>query len=90
VGSAVPLAEVLALAAPSPGARFVLVASDGMTTVPLSVREAAGALVVHSLHGAELTAGQGGPFRVLVPAAAGEKPTCASVKGLVRVRLLPG
>jgi G3E family GTPase len=91
VGSAVPLAEVLALAAPSPDARFVLVASDGMTTAPLDVREAAGALVVHSLDGAELPAGQGGPFRVLVPAGTGEeKPTCASVKGLVRVRLLPG
>ncbi len=89
-GAAVSLAEVLALAAPVPGARFVISAADGMTTSPLAV-DGADALLVHALGEGPLPEGQGGPFRLLVPppAPGKEASRCANVKGVVRIRLLP-
>jgi G3E family GTPase len=91
-GSAVPLAEVLALAMPTAGARFVVSAADGMTTAPVPVA-GLDALLVHTLDAAAVPDTQGGPFRLLVPpaGASGDAPArCANVKGVVRVRLIPG
>jgi hypothetical protein len=90
-GSAVPLAELLALTLPPAGARFVVSAADGMTTAPVPVA-GIDALLVHTLDGDALPPAQGGPFRLLVPTDA---PTdggtrCANVKGVVRVRVVPG
>lgn len=86
-GSAVLLADVIALAAPPPNAHFVVTAHDGMASPPFAVSGVGGALLVHSLAGAPLPEGQGGPFRILVPIA--EAATnCANVKGVARIRLL--
>ena len=91
VGSAVPLAELLALTLPPAGARFVVSAADGMTTAPVPVA-GVDALLVHTLEGEPLPASQGGAFRLLVPTEApGDGGTrCANVKGVVRVRVVPG
>lgn len=83
-GSGVPLREVFALAASA--GRFVVSAGDGMNTAPAAMANAGDAVLVHTLAGEPLPDSQGGPFRVL--AAAGS--ACANVKGVVRVRLLPG
>ena len=84
-GAAVRLAEVLALTFPSPDDQLVLVASDGLTTAPVSVADAEGALLVHSLAQEPLPDSQGGPFRVLTPKG---QSSCANVKGLARVVIL--
>jgi len=86
-GVAVPLAEVLALAEPAPGARFVVVAADGMTTEPALVAGVDGAYLVHTVAGGAVPADQGGPFRLLVRPGA-PKSACAAVKGVVRIRVL--
>jgi G3E family GTPase len=88
-GVAVPLAEVLALAHPGPGARFVVVASDGMTTEPALVAGVDGAYLVHTVADGPVPADQGGPFRLLVRPGA-PKSACAAVKGVVRIRVLAG
>jgi G3E family GTPase len=88
-GAGVRLREVLALVAPPPDAVFVVRASDGMTTAPVAVPDAGEAVLVHSLDGGPLPEGQGGPFRLLVPPSeGGEKPRCANVKSVVRVRIV--
>jgi G3E family GTPase len=84
-GAAVTLAEVLALVYPSPDDQLVLVASDGLTTAPVRVADADGALLVHSLAREPLPETQGGPFRVLTPKG---QSSCANVKGLARVVIL--
>lgn len=84
-GAAVRLGEVVALCFPSPEDQLVLVAQDGLTTAPVRVDEAEGALVVHSLRREPLPAAQGGPFRVLVPKG---QSACANVKGLARIVIL--
>ena len=84
-GAAVSLAEVLALTFPSPDDQLVLVATDGLTTAPVRVAEAEGALLVHSLAQEPLPDAQGGPFRVLTPKG---QSSCANVKGLARVVIL--
>ena len=84
-GAAVTLAEVLALTYPSPDDQLVLVATDGLTTAPVRVSEAEGALLVHSLAQEPLPDAQGGPFRVLTPKG---QSSCANVKGLARVVIL--
>ncbi|MDP2306791.1 MAG: CobW family GTP-binding protein [Pseudomonadota bacterium] len=89
VGSGVLLQEVLALAAPPADARFVALALDGMASPPVPVSGVGGTLLVHSLGDAPLPENQGGPFRILVPT--GQAPSsCANVKGVARLRLLPG
>ncbi len=81
-GEGVMLREVLAL---GDGSRFVVVASDGMTTAPVPVGEAGNAVLVHGLDGEALPEGKGGPFRLLVPP--GEGSACANVKKVVRIQL---
>lgn len=88
-GTAVRLREVLALAAAPPDARFVVSALDGMTTAPAAAAGVGDAMLVHSLGGAPLPENQGGPFRLLVPPGEGAS-TCANVKGVARIRILPG
>jgi G3E family GTPase len=87
-GIGVLLAEVLALAAPGPEASFVVAAADGMTTAPVRVADAGGAVLVHGRDGMPLPDTEGGPFRLLVPTTNGERSRCANVKGVVRVRLV--
>ncbi len=89
-GVAVGLSAVLELASPPPGARFVVVASDGMTTAPTPLSDAAGAVLVHGLDGGPLpTTGHGGPFRLLVaPDAAARGSRCANVKGVALLRVV--
>lgn len=84
-GAAVSMAEVLALTYPSPDDQLVFVASDGLTTAPVRVADAEGALLVHSLAREPLPDAQGGPFRVLTPKG---QSSCANVKGLARVVIL--
>lgn len=85
VGSAVQLAEVLRLAHPPQGAKFILVADDGMTTEPARVADVGEALLVHTLSRQPLPRDQGGPFRIFAPKG---RSACANVKCLVRIELL--
>lgn len=87
-GTGTWLRDVLALLGPDPGARFVVVANDGLTTEPTPVAGAGEAVLVHSLDGAPLPAREGGPFRILGPTGEG-RTACANVKGVARLRLLP-
>ncbi len=88
VGSGVWLKDVLALAAPRAGARFVVSAADGMTTPPAPVAEAGEAVLLYRLGAEPLPATQGGPYRLLGPTEAG-RTACANVKGVARIRILP-
>lgn len=83
-GQAVPLAAVLALLAPPAGARFIMAASDGLTTDAVPVDAVGAALLVHSLRGEALPPSQGGPFRILIPPGEGQS-ACANVKKLARI-----
>lgn len=85
VGTAVRLADVVALLAPAADARVVLSAADGLIADPVRVDALADALLVYALDGGPLPDRQGGPFRVLVPAGAS---ACANVKALNRIRVL--
>ncbi len=84
-GSGVYLRELLALA--GPGTRFVVSAADGLASSAADIDAVGDAILVHSLDRAPLPDDQGGPFRVLVPPG---QDGCAAVKGVVRVRVLPG
>jgi G3E family GTPase len=88
VGAGVMLREVLALVPASTGARFVVIANDGMTTAPADVAGVGDAVLVHTLDAGPLPDKQGGPFRLLVPPGEG-RSNCANVKGVARIRLLP-
>lgn len=85
-GAGVRLAEVLALGAAAPGATFVLVASDGMTTAPHPLSQVGTAILVHTLKDRPYPAEKGGPFRIFVPPTDGQS-ACANVKKLVRIVL---
>jgi G3E family GTPase len=85
VGSGVELSQVLRLAHPPEGAKFILVADDGMTTEPAPVADVGEALLVHTLSRGALPRDQGGPFRVFAPKG---RSACANVKCLVRIELL--
>ena len=84
VGTAVLLRDVVGLLSAPSDARVVLSAADGMITEPIRVDALGDALLVYALDGQPLPKGQGGPFRVLVPAGG----TCANVKALTRIRIL--
>lgn len=84
-GTATLLAGVLALVGARPDSRVVLCAADGMVSDPVLAGEIGDALLVYEQDGEPLTAAQGGPYRVLVPAG---QSRCASIKGLVRIRVL--
>ena len=81
-GRGVWLREVLALA--GGGARFVVVASDGMTTEPAPIEDVGEAILAHSLGEGPFPAGMGGPFRVLVPPGEG-RSACSNVKKVARI-----
>ncbi len=87
-GGGVWLREVLALATPPAGARFVVVANDGLTTAPAPVSGAGEAVLVFHDGGEAVPASQGGPYRILAPAGPG-RTACANVKGVARIRVLP-
>ena len=81
-GRGVLLSEILGLI---DGERFIVVASDGMTTAPLPVSEVGRAVVVHSLsEDVALPEKLGGPYRILAPR--GE--SCANVKGVARIEVV--
>lgn len=61
-------------------------AEDGLVTAPAPIADARAAWIVYALDGAPLPENQGGPFRLLVPPAAGAN-ACANVKGLSRILL---
>lgn len=82
-GAGVNLTEVLLLA--GEGARYVVSADDGFTSPPADIGGVGRAVLVHSLDNGALPENQGGPFRVYQA----EGSNCASVKGVVRVRVLP-
>jgi hypothetical protein len=43
-------------------------------------------VLLHSLDGEPLPAGQGGPFRLLIPEEASSEPvSCANVKGVAKI-----
>lgn len=88
-GAGVRLRELFALVPLPAGARFVLTAADGMTSAPTPVSDVGEAVLVHSLGEGPLPEKQGGPFRALAPADP-ERGQCANVKGVVRIRVLPG
>jgi 2-dehydropantoate 2-reductase len=84
-GSGVRLAALLERARATARARYVNIASgDPAFAVSLPLSEAAGAVVVYSLDGAELPEGKGGPFRLLVP---GHRDECVHVKQVARIEL---
>ncbi len=82
-GSGLRLRGLLALG--GEGGRVIIAAGDGMTSEAVPLQEAGEAILLHSLSGGPLPEKQGGPFRLL---AAGSP--CGNVKGVVRIRILPG
>jgi len=81
-GRGVLLAEILALV---DGERFIVVASDGMTTSPIAIEDAGRAVLAHSLSvDEELPEALGGPFRLLAP----KGESCSNVKGVSRIEVL--
>lgn len=86
-GRAVPLVNVLALLAPDPAARLVVIAHDGLIADPVEVGRVGDALLVHSLGEGPLPDADGGPFRLLIPPGEG-RSACANVKGVAQLRLL--
>jgi DMSO/TMAO reductase YedYZ molybdopterin-dependent catalytic subunit len=94
-GGAVPLRAVLACAGVDPSATHVtLVSDDGSFAASTPLAEVADALLVYRLGEKPLPAGQGGPFRFLIPEAAAchtaPVDTCANVKFLGEIRLTVG
>ena len=87
-GGGVWLREVLALATPPVGARFVVVADDGFTTAPAPVSAAGEAVLLFHDGDQPIPRSQGGPYRILAPSGEG-RTACANVKGVVRIRVLP-
>ena len=73
-----------------PALAAVVVAADGFATEPVPLSALDPALLLHSLDGAPLPAGKGGPFRLLIPGDAGPGGPCANVKGVVRVVVRSG
>lgn len=78
----VQLADVIALANPLPSARYVRVHA-GNYAVPVSLDEAAVALVCDEMDGRALTAAHGAPWRLLVPG----RECFTSVKWVDRLEL---
>jgi DMSO/TMAO reductase YedYZ molybdopterin-dependent catalytic subunit len=78
----VRLSDVLALAGPLPAARYVRVGAGGYV-VPLTLDQAALALLCDRLHGQPLPLAHGAPWRLLLPGA-----SCfTSVKWVDRLEL---
>ena len=65
----VRLADVVALAQPLPGARYVR-AGSGEWVVPVSLEDIARGLICDELNGAPLTVEHGAPWRLVVSGAA--------------------
>lgn len=84
-GAAASLAAVFEAAGVDPGRAVVVVARDGFVTPPVPAAEVRSGWLLHGLDGGPLPAGQGGPFRLLVPGDAGPGGPCANVKGVVRI-----
>ncbi len=89
-GAAARVARVLeALEIPVEG-HAVVCAADGFASEPVALSALAQGLVLHSQDGAPLGDGQGGPFRLLIPAEVADAPSaCANVKGMNRIVLRP-
>jgi G3E family GTPase len=85
-GEGVFFRELLALIGAASTSRYVVSASDGMVSSPTTLAETGDAVLVYRNQGQPLLEKQGGPFRLLSPA--GSK--CGNIKGVVRVRILPG
>ena len=86
-GRGVFLREVLALVGPEGDYTFVVSASDGMSTDPVSVEGAGEAVLVHSLDDGPFPRDKGGPYRLLIPPGEG-RSACANVKKLDRIRIV--
>ncbi|MEZ6197001.1 MAG: molybdopterin-dependent oxidoreductase [Planctomycetota bacterium] len=93
-GSAVRLAEAIALAAPlDANAEVLMTSGDGAfsATVPLSALSEA--LLLYREGDAPLPAGRGGPIRLLIPGTpdcgAASVDACANVKDLARIEIRP-
>jgi DMSO/TMAO reductase YedYZ molybdopterin-dependent catalytic subunit len=85
-GRALRLSAILARVRPSPEARYVhLLSRDPAFAISVPLAEVADrAIVVYAAKGAPLGAGQGGPFRLLVP---GHPDECVNVKQLAVIEL---
>lgn len=69
----------------------VVCAADGFASEPVPLRVLGQGLLLHSLAGAALEAGQGGPFRLLIPPDVPDAPPgCANVKAVTRIVLRGG
>jgi len=87
-GSAARLSSLFAhLGLPTRG-RAVVVAGDGFVSEPVELDVLLQGVLLHSLDGEPLPASKGGPFRLLIPAAASAEPvSCANVKGVAKLVL---
>ena len=85
-GAAATLEAVFAsLELPAAG-QAVVVAGDGFASEPVPLTVLRRGVLLHSLEGEPLPAGQGGPFRLLIPEDAAPEPvSCANVKGVAKV-----
>ena len=86
-GTAVSLSEVLRLATAAPNARVVIIATDGMTTDPVSIDDVGEAVLVHSLDGQPFPAKQGGPYRLFSPPSEAQSG-CGNVKSVCRIMVI--
>jgi len=86
-GAAASVGDLLRHVGAPDDAIAIVVAADGFASPPVPVATLLDGLLVHTIDGAPLPAAQGGPFRLLIPDAAGPAGPCSNVKGVVRIVL---
>ena len=66
----------------------MVVAGDGFASEAVPTEVLSQGVLLHSMDGAPLPEGKGGPFRLLIPDDASPEPiACANVKGVAKVVL---
>jgi G3E family GTPase len=87
-GAAARVRSLFAELGLSQGGHVVVVAGDGFASEPVPAATLCEGVLLHSLDGAPLPAGKGGPFRLLIPERAGAPlGACANVKGVAKLVL---
>ena len=87
-GSAARVSALFAELDLPPTESAVVVAGDGFASEAVPTEVLSQGVLLHSMDGAPLPEGKGGPFRLLIPDDASPEPiACANVKGVAKVVL---
>jgi G3E family GTPase len=87
-GSAARVSALFAELELPPTTSAVVVAGDGFASEAVPTEVLSQGVLLHSMDGAPLPKGKGGPFRLLIPDDASPEPiACANVKGVAKVVL---